>query len=149
MNTENKNVTAGIVDDDEIFTYGFKKLTAIKGLFDEILSFSNGKEAIDFLKDPQNAQRLPDVLFVDINMPVMNGWEFNDAFEELKSQLGKNITIYNISSSVDVEDIKRAKNSPLIADYLLKPIDEVYLAEIALSLQKTTDCKGYLLSTKA
>ena len=66
MNTENKNVTAGIVDDDKIFTYGFKKLIAIKGLFDEMLNFSNGKEAIDFLKDPQNALRLPDVLFVDI-----------------------------------------------------------------------------------
>lgn len=143
MDTENKNVTAGIVDDDEIFTYGFKKLAAIKGLFDETIGFSNGKEAIDFLKDPQNALRLPDVLFVDINMPVMNGWEFNDAFEEIKSQLSKNITIYNISSSVDLEDIKRAKNNPLIADYLLKPIDEGYLAEIAHSLKNPTDKRKY------
>lgn len=143
MNTEKKNVTAGIVDDDEIFTYGFKKLTAIKGLFDEILNFSNGKEAIDFLKDPQNGHRLPDVLFVDINMPVMNGWEFNEAFEEIKSQLGKNITLYNISSSIDLEDIKRAKNNPIIADYLLKPIDERYLAEIARSLQNPTDVRRY------
>ncbi|MFA6249395.1 MAG: response regulator [Mucilaginibacter sp.] len=143
MNTENKNVTAGIVDDDEIFTYGFKKITAIKGLFDEILNFSNGKEAIDFLKDPQNEQRLPDVLFVDINMPVMNGWEFNKAFEEIKSQLGKNITLYNISSSIDLEDIKRAKSNPIITDYLLKPIDEQYLAEISRSLQNPADVRLY------
>ncbi|MBD1383936.1 response regulator [Mucilaginibacter rigui] len=143
MNTENKSVTAGIVDDDEIFTYGFKKITAIKGLFDEILNFSNGKEAIDFLKDPQNKQRLPDVLFVDINMPVMNGWEFNKAFEEIKSQLGKNITLYNISSSIDLEDIKRAKSNPIIADYLLKPIDEQYLAEIFRSLQNAGDLRLY------
>jgi len=143
MNTENKSVTAGIVDDDEIFTYGFKKITAIKGLFDEILNFSNGKEAIDFLKDPQNEQRLPDVLFVDINMPVMNGWEFNEAFEEIKSQLGKNITLYNISSSIDLEDIKRAKSNPIITDYLLKPIDEQYLAEISRSLQNPADVRLY------
>jgi CheY-like chemotaxis protein len=143
MITENKNVTAGIVDDDEIFTYGFKKLTTKKGLFNEILHFRNGKEAIDFLKDPQNGQLLPDVLFVDINMPVMNGWEFNDAFEEIKSQLGKNITLYNISSSVDLDDIKRAKSNPIIADYLLKPIDEDYLADIARSLQNSTNRKRY------
>ena len=143
MITENKIVTAGIVDDDEIFTYGFKKLTIKKALFDEILHFRNGKEAIDFLKDPQNGQHLPDVLFVDINMPVMNGWEFNDAFEEIKSQLGKNITLYNISSSVDLEDIKRAKSNPIIADYLLKPIDEQYLSEIARSLQNPTNVRKY------
>jgi CheY-like chemotaxis protein len=143
MITENKIVTAGIVDDDEIFTYGFKKLTVIKGLFDQILNFSNGREAIDYLLNPQNRNNLPDVLFVDINMPVMNGWEFNAAFEEIKSQLGKNIAIYNISSSADLEDIKRAKSNPLIADYLLKPIDQDYLAEIARSLQNPTDKKRY------
>lgn len=143
MITENKIVTAGLVDDDEIFTYGFKKLTVLKGLFDQILNFSNGKEAIDYLLNPQNRNNLPDVLFVDINMPVMNGWEFNDAFEEIKSQLGKNITIYNISSSVDLADIRRAKNNPMIADYLLKPIDEVYLAEIARSFQNPTDQRKY------
>ena len=143
MITENKIVTAGIVDDDEIFTYGFKKLTVIKGLFDEIMNFSNGQEAMDYLLDPKNRNHLPDVLFVDINMPVMNGWEFNDAFEEIKSQLGKNITLYNISSSVDLEDIKRAKSNPLIADYLLKPIDEQYLAEIARLLQNPTDVRKY------
>jgi CheY-like chemotaxis protein len=143
MNTENKNVTAGIVDNDEIFTYGFKKLITKKGLFDDILNFSNGKEAIDFLKDPQNAHRLPDILFIDINMPVMNGWEFNDAFEEIRSQLGKKITLYNISSSIDLEDINRAKSNPLIADYLLKPIDEVYLAEIARSFQNPGDMLRY------
>ncbi|GGH04088.1 response regulator transcription factor [Mucilaginibacter phyllosphaerae] len=143
MNTEKKIVTAGIVDDDEIFTYGFKKLIINKALFDEILTFANGKEAIDFLKAPENVHHLPDVLFVDINMPVMDGWEFNKAFEEIKSQLGKNIILYNISSSIDLDDIKRAKGNPLIADYILKPIDEAYLAGIAQSLQNPTDLKRY------
>ena len=143
MITEKKIVTAGIVDDDEIFTYGFKKLTVIKGLFDEIMSFGNGQEAIDYLLNPQNRNHLPDVLFVDINMPVMNGWEFNAAFEEIKSQLGKNIAIYNISSSIDLDDIKRAKDNPAVTDYLLKPLDEVYLTEISNSLQNPTDMRRY------
>ncbi|RYD87342.1 MAG: response regulator [Sphingobacteriales bacterium] len=135
MSSETKFVTAGIVDDDKIFTYGFKKLTGIKGLFDEILDFSNGQEAIQYLIDPQNSQHLPDVLFVDINMPVMDGWEFNEAFREIKSQLPKAITLYNISSSIDLQDISRAKKNPLVADYLLKPLDEGYLTEIFHHLQ--------------
>ncbi|MBL4677440.1 MAG: response regulator [Mucilaginibacter sp.] len=135
MSSEIKYVTAGIVDDDKIFTYGFKKFTGIKGLFDEILDFSNGLEAINYLRDPRNSRHLPDVLFVDINMPVMDGWEFNDAFGEIKSRLPKPITIYNISSSVDLRDITRAKKNPLVADYLLKPLSEAYLTEIFHTLQ--------------
>jgi YesN/AraC family two-component response regulator len=141
MNTENKIVTAGIVDDDDIFTYGFKKSAAIKNLFNKVLSFGDGREAIDYLKDPRNSNHLPDVLFVDINMPVMNGWEFIDAFEEIRSQLGKNITLYIISSSIDLEDIKRAKNNTLIVDYLLKPIDKIYLKDIFDSLQNQIDLR--------
>jgi CheY-like chemotaxis protein len=143
MNTENKIVTAGIVDDDDIFTYGFKKSAAIKNLFNKVLSFGDGREAIDYLKDPRNSNQLPDVLFVDINMPVMNGWEFIDAFAEIRSQLGKNITLYIISSSVDLDDIKRAKSNPVITDYLLKPIDMVYLTDMLNSLQNPTDMKRY------
>jgi YesN/AraC family two-component response regulator len=100
-----------------------------------VLSFGDGREAIDYLKDPRNSNHLPDVLFVDINMPVMNGWEFIDAFEEIRSQLGNCITLYVISSSIDLEDIKRAKNNTLIVDYLLKPIDKIYLKDIFDSLQ--------------
>jgi CheY-like chemotaxis protein len=143
MNTENKIVTAGIVDDDDIFTYGFKKSAAIKHLFNTVLNFGDGREAIDYLKDPRNSNQLPDVLFVDINMPVMNGWEFIDAFKEIRSQLGKNITIYIISSSIDLEDIKRAKNNTLIVDYLLKPIDKLYLKDIFDSLQDQNDLRKY------
>jgi YesN/AraC family two-component response regulator len=141
MNTENKIVTAGIVDDDDIFTYGFKKSAAIKNLFNQVLNFGDGREAIDYLKDPRNSNHLPDVLFVDINMPVMNGWEFIDAFEKIRSQLGKNITLYIISSSIDLDDIKRAKNNTLIVDYLLKPIDKIYLKEIFDSLQGQTSLR--------
>ena len=143
MNTENKIVTAGIVDDDDIFTYGFKKSAAIKNLFNKVLNFGDGREAIDYLKDPRNINQLPDVLFLDINMPVMNGWEFIDAFEEIKSQLGKNIPIYIISSSIDLEDVKRAKNNTLIVDYLLKPIDKLYLKDIYDSLQDQNDLRKY------
>jgi CheY-like chemotaxis protein len=90
----------------------------LKGLQADIQDFSNGKAAIDFLTNPGSSRNLPDIIFIDINMPVMNGWEFIGIFEEIQSQLGKNITLYIISSSVDVNDIQRAKNNPLIKGYI-------------------------------
>jgi len=128
-------VTACIIDDDEIFIYGFKKFIEIRGVFAEILDFSNGQQAIDYLLNPFHADNLPDLIFVDINMPVMDGWEFMEAFEEIKSQMGKKISVYAVSSSVDINDINRAKNNPVIEDYILKPISESNVADIINSYQ--------------
>ena len=135
MSEERKMVTACVIDDDEIFIYGFKKFMEIRGISAETLYFSNGQEAIDYLKNPFYANNLPDVIFVDINMPVMDGWEFTNNFEEIKSQMGKKISVYAISSSVDINDINRAKNNPVIEDYILKPISETYVEDIINSYQ--------------
>ncbi|TSD68008.1 response regulator [Inquilinus sp. KBS0705] len=123
-------ISAFIIDDDKIFVYGFNKLLQLRHLDAQIQAFNNGKEAIDFLTNPINSQFLPDIIFLDINMPVMNGWEFLKEFEEIQSQLGKKISIYAITSSVDVNDIERAKNNTLIKDYILKPINDTHLKQI-------------------
>jgi len=86
MSSEQRKVATCIIDDDPIFIYGFKKLLQLKGLQAKIQAFGNGEEAIDFLKDPRNHDNLPDIIFIDINMPVMDGWEFTRVFEEIQSQ---------------------------------------------------------------
>lgn len=123
-------VKACIIDDDDIFIYGFKKFMEIRGIFAEILEFSNGLEAINYFEDPNHAGSLPDIIFVDINMPIMDGWEFTKKFEEIRSHLGKEIAVYLISSSVDQNDIARAKDNSYIEDYILKPISETYVESI-------------------
>lgn len=130
MSAEPHIVKAFIIDDDEIFIYGFKKFLEIRGIFAELQEFSNGLQAMNYLQNPNNADRLPDLIFVDINMPVMDGWDFMKIFEEIQSQLGKKIAVYAISSSVDHNDIDRAKDNPIIADYILKPISESYVEDI-------------------
>ena len=123
-------VNACIIDNNEIYVYGFKKLLSIKDLSNRVTDFSNGNEAIRHLKDPDNAHNLPDIIFLDISMPVMDGWEFMKEFEEIKSQLGKKISVYILSASIDSHDIDRAKNIASISDYIFKPVDVHRLQEI-------------------
>jgi CheY-like chemotaxis protein len=128
-------VNACIIDNNNIYVYGFKKLLSIKDLSKQVTHFSNGSEAITHLKDPGNAHNLPDIIFLDISMPVMDGWEFMKEFEEIKSQLGKKISVYILSASIDSHDIDRAKNISSISDYIFKPIDFEQLKEIFKGLQ--------------
>src|SRR5476651_629742 len=114
--------TVCVIDDDRIYIYGLKKLISIKQLSPNLMEFYNGQEAIDFLVNPENLNELPDIIFLDINMPVMDGWGFMENFVKIKHQLGKKITIYMVSSSINDDDISRAKNISDISDYVIKPI---------------------------
>ncbi|MDN3581289.1 response regulator [Mucilaginibacter flavus] len=141
MAAEKDEVRICLIDDDQTFTFGFKKLINLKGLSSSLLSFNNGDQAFQWLKNPFNRRQLPDVIFLDINMPVMDGWEFMREFAELKSQLGKKIAIYVLSSSIDLNDIYRAKKIADINDYIFKPVNEFQLSEIVNCLQNNVDHK--------
>jgi CheY-like chemotaxis protein len=122
--------TVCVVDDDQIYVFGLRKLIALKKLCPNLLEFGNGKEAIDFIQNPANIGNLPDVIFLDINMPVMDGWDFMDSFAKIKHSLGKKITVYMISSSISEEDINRAKTISDITDYIMKPVTHDKLIEM-------------------
>jgi CheY-like chemotaxis protein len=130
MNLTSPAKTVCVIDDDKIYIYGLKKLISIKQLSPNLMEFYNGKEAIDFLTDPDNLDTLPDIIFLDINMPVMDGWGFMESFVKIKPQLGKKITIYMVSSSINDEDIQRAKTISDITDYVIKPISPDTLVEL-------------------
>jgi CheY-like chemotaxis protein len=119
-----------VIDDDKIYIYGLKKLISIKQLSPDLIEFYNGKEAIDFLTAPENLTELPDIIFLDINMPVMDGWAFMENYVKIKPQLGKKITIYMVSSSINDADIERAKTIADITDYVIKPISPAELIEL-------------------
>jgi CheY-like chemotaxis protein len=122
--------TVCLVDDDEIYVYGIKKLIKLKQLCPNLIEFRNGKEAIDFLTNPQNAELLPDVIFLDINMPVMDGWDFMENYTQIKPHLSKKIIVYMVSSSINEDDIKRAKSISDITDYVVKPVTYDKLLEL-------------------
>jgi CheY-like chemotaxis protein len=89
MNVEKDAVRVCLIDDDQIYAFGFKTLIKLKGLNSQVANISDGSKAITWLKNSLNRDNLPDVIFLDINMPVMDGWEFMHEFAEIKPQLGK------------------------------------------------------------
>ena len=129
--------TVWIIDDDEIYKYGFRKYLSIKSIDVNVFEFSNGREAINYLKDPLNITDLPDVIFLDIYMPILDGWGFVNEFIELKSEIDKQITLLMVTSSLNYNDIVRARSYPEVTDYIVKPINmREFSAALNFGLEK-------------
>ena len=112
-----------VVDDDAIYQIIVKKIIQKSEIFSAVSSFKNGKEAIDALNNAlKNKEPLPDFILLDINMPIMDGWEFMDEMSTIKSLIIKEITVYILSSSIAVEDKNKSKTYLDILGYLSKPI---------------------------
>ena len=118
-----KKLIIAIIDDDSIFQFIAKRLVESINSKNETIVFSNGKDAIDFIHYNLNEiDNLPDIIFLDINMPVMNGWQFLNKYIELKSKIKKEITIYIVTSSKNPDDFIKAESIHEVADYIVKPI---------------------------
>lgn len=109
-----------IIDDDAVYVSLVKKLIQLKNLCNNILVFTNGKDAIDYFKEEN---LVPDLILLDLNMPIMNGWEFLEVYTlHLKKHKITLSNLYVVSSSIDPIDSKRAKSICCVTDYISKPI---------------------------
>ncbi|UFH45674.1 response regulator [Flavobacterium galactosidilyticum] len=92
-------------------------------MFSEISSFKNGKDAIDELyNSSENIDAIPDIILLDINMPIMDGWEFMDELGVIKPKFNADIVVYIVSSSIAIEDKNKSKSHENILGYLSKPV---------------------------
>lgn len=116
-----------IVDDDPVFRFTATRMLRATNAAGDVHASNNGPEALEYLQSVNLSRSLPDVIFLDINMPGMNGWEFLEEYEKLYRQHLHHTNIYIISSSMDRNDLRRAKENKCVTDYLVKPIaKEVY-----------------------
>ncbi len=110
-----------IIDDDPVFIFAAKRILNISEFCKNFTVFNNGQEAIQALKPIiQSGKEVPDVILLDLNMPIMDGWQFLDEFIKIKSP--KKLLLYIVSSSIDPADLKKAKSYELVSDYIIKPI---------------------------
>ena len=124
---------ACIIDDDKLYVKMLSRLLDIKKLCKEFLVFENGSEAYAYFKgvfDQPEKERIPQEILLDLNMPVMDGWQFLDEFVKIKCELEHPITLYVVSSSINPEDIERAKKFEEVSDYWVKPISLGELEEM-------------------
>jgi len=113
-----------VVDDDKIFHFIVKKLFLSNNISITPTFYENGLEALNKIKENLNsADKLPDLILLDINMPVLDGWQFLEEYKELKEKLPQDILIYIVSSSDNPYDRSKAKDfNEEIKDYWLKPL---------------------------
>jgi CheY-like chemotaxis protein len=120
-----------LVDDDVTFVFLTKRTILSAGIVTNIDEFGNGQDAFEFLeKNVDHLELLPDIIFLDLNMPVMDGWEFLEHYVAFEQKIKKKIKLYIVSSSISPHDMERAKNFKVVTDFIIKPIIKEKFIEI-------------------
>jgi len=118
-----------VIDDDDINIFIIKKIVEKTGYQVSMTAKTNGQLAVDYLKDLQTQQQpFPDLILIDINMPVLNGWEFLEAYEKMNTE--QKIDMYMLSSSVYENDIEKAKTYKMVKGFISKPLSINRLIEL-------------------
>lgn len=112
------------VDDDPITLMLCKKVIVKATFSKEIIFAQNGQEAIDLLKEIHalGNSNFPELVFLDLNMPVMNGWDFLNEFSTVFTDIENKIKVIILSSTIDPSDYEKAKSYPFVSHFLSKPI---------------------------
>jgi len=119
-----------IIDDDAIFVFVAKKLLEKHQNFGKIIDFRDGNEAIEVLFN-EKAEK-PCIIFLDLNMPLLDGWQFLDKLQE--AEFKNDLNVFIMSSSIDANDIQKSKEYSVVKDFISKPINHDKLDSIINSL---------------
>jgi CheY-like chemotaxis protein len=121
-----------LIDDNNIDLYVAERLIAKIGFADNILRYTSAREALQYLvANSDNVSMLPEILFVDIYMPDMSGFEFMDEYAKLPQPLKDYCRAYIVSSSLDENDIARSNADENVVAFFEKPLNENFLHNIS------------------
>lgn len=119
-----------LIDDDKATNFINKTLIKKAAITDHIETALNGQQALDYLTNsgdyekPSGIFPSPNLIFVDINMPVMDGWEFAEGFINLEENQKENCTLIMLTSSFNPDDKTKATFLPVISGFLNKPLNQ-------------------------
>ena len=112
-----------LIDDNKIDTFVNEKIIKIASFASELLVMNSAMEALTYIKDRQHIpDQIPDVLFLDLNMPVMNGFRFLEEFSKLSQTVLEKSKVFVLSSSDSVRDKEMAMGYANVIGYLSKPL---------------------------
>lgn len=117
-----------LIDDDPIYTFSMKAMLRQIGFSGDLKIYENGKEAYEGLKQ-ETDRAIRELILLDLNMPVMDGWEFLDAISN-NGVLSDQMQIYIVTSSISPDDEAKAQSIDTVDGFLVKPIGKAKLEEI-------------------
>ncbi len=115
--------TVLLVDDCEATNYIHRIVIEGYGCAQSVVACANGQQALEFLCDGSRAYPQPELILLDINMPVMNGWEFLEAYQALPAEQQGGAVVVMLTTSGNPDDYQRAEQLPAVAGYTSKPLD--------------------------
>lgn len=121
--------TVLLIDDDLTINYYHNRLIEKSSITTNITISKNGKDGLDSFLQLNNKIKGEELalIFLDLNMPIMNGWEFLDNLSKLKEGIKMNYKIYILSSTINPDDKKKAKENALVSGFLTKPLTKEHL----------------------
>jgi len=123
--------TVMIIDDNIIDLYIISRMITKNNFGKNILHYTEAEDAMKYLQNNQdNIAALPEIIFIDIYMPLMSGFEFMEEYEKLSITLKKYCRAYIVSSTIDNEDIARSINNKNVVSFHVKPITKEFLDRI-------------------
>ncbi len=121
-----------LIDDDQVNNFVCESIIRSEKFAEEVVSFEWAEDALAYLKKSleQPADMFPDLIFLDINMPGMDGWSFIDEYRQLPKQYLAHCNLFMLSSAVDRKDIISAKSYAEVKDFFSKPLSPEILSFI-------------------
>jgi CheY-like chemotaxis protein len=131
---EKKYKTVMLIDDNEIDNLINQKMIEAASIAENIYTHTGAKSALEFLKNmehlPIAESVLPDIIFLDIDMPLMDGFQFLDEFEKMSPNIKKKCKIVMLTSSINPQDFNRSKKYINVKLYLNKPLSHESITKL-------------------
>lgn len=123
--------TIVLIDDDEATNFIHRRIIKLSGCTEKIVVFQDAKKALSYLKTSENGSfPAPDLIFLDINMPGMNGWEFMQVYAELPEEQRGKVVVMMLTTSLNPDDRMKAESIADITGFLSKPLTKEVLMGI-------------------
>lgn len=120
-----------LIDDDEIFNFLNKRILELSGTAGKINIFTSAQQAIEWLQQHASEEdSWPEIILLDIRMPLMDGFEFLDEFVQLPEKNIRKVKVFMLTSSIDERDRSRSREYPVVYGYYSKPMTPEILKEM-------------------